>query len=190
MCGVMTAKYSAPPAVQTRSRSATKIVASAVGAYAGLLGIEHGFFETLQGNVATNGTLINAIGSQTGVGGAEPAFTIVPNFLITGILAIIISIVVIIWAIAFLERRYAGLILILLSIVQLLVGGGLAPIYLGIIAGLVATRINKPLTWWRAHLPITARRVLAYLWPWSLIAFSCYLSSTLKLPSLGTIKIS
>ncbi len=162
---------STPTRVPKLSISATRIVASTVGVYAGLLGIEHGFFETLQGNVVTNGTVINAIGPQAGVGGSEPALTIIPTFFATGVIAIIVSIIVIIWAAAFLQRRYAGLILILLSIVQLLVGGGLAPIFLGIIAGLVATRINKPLTWWHAHLPVTPRRLLAHLWPWSLVGF-------------------
>jgi hypothetical protein len=59
----------------------------------------------------------------------------------------------------------------LLSITQLLVGGGLAPISLGIVAGLVATRINAPLPWWRGHIPVNLRQLLAKLWPWSLIAF-------------------
>jgi hypothetical protein len=151
--------------------SATRIVASTVGVLAGLLGIEHGLFETLQGNVAPSGLMIDAIGPQAGVAGSEPALTIIPNYFITGVFAIIVSIIVIIWAAVFLERRHGGAILILLSIVQLLVGGGIAPISLGIIAGLVATRINAPLTWWRAHLSVGSRHVLANLWPWPLAAY-------------------
>jgi len=77
--------------------------------------------------------------------------------------AIIVSFVIVIWAAAFLGRRNGGLILILLSIMQLLVGGGLAPISLSIAAGLVATRINKPLQWWRGYLLTNLRRLLAKL---------------------------
>ena len=44
--------------------SATRIVASTVGMYGGLLGVEHGIGETLQGNVAPDSLLINAIGPQ------------------------------------------------------------------------------------------------------------------------------
>lgn len=43
-------------------KSTMRIAASALGIYAGLLGMEHGVFETLQGNVAPNGIMINAIG--------------------------------------------------------------------------------------------------------------------------------
>lgn len=127
---------------------ATRVIASTVGAFAGLLGIEHGIFEILQGYTTTGGLLIDAIGPQTGVAGSEPALTIIPNFFITSIIATIISIIVIIWAVKFIDRKHGGLILIILSIIQFLIGGGLAPISLGIIAGLVATRINKPLNWW------------------------------------------
>ena len=44
-------------------RSATRIVASFIGIYAGLLGLEHGYFETLQGNVKPSSIVIGAIGS-------------------------------------------------------------------------------------------------------------------------------
>ncbi len=52
------------PAPRGARNSATRIVASAVGVYGGLLGMEHGIGETLQGNVAPGGILINAIGPQ------------------------------------------------------------------------------------------------------------------------------
>jgi len=90
--------------------------------------------------------------------------------LATGIIAIVVSIIVIIWAIVFLERKNGGLVLILLSILQLLVGGGVAPLPIALISGVVATRINKPLKLWHRHLSVNSRRLLAKLWPWSLIA--------------------
>jgi hypothetical protein len=150
---------------------ATRIVASTVGAYAGLLGVEHGFFEALQGNGATGGLLINAIGPGAGVAGSEPALTIIPDYMATGIAAIAVSFLVMVWAAAFVQRKSGGLILILLSLIQLLVGGGLAPLFLAIPAAAVATRINKPLAWWRARLPVNSLPFLTKMWPWPLIAF-------------------
>lgn len=154
--------------------SATRATASTVGVLTGLLGIEHGYFETLQGNVAPSGMMIHAIGPPCQPDkvwhGCEPAMTLVPNFFVTGVLAIIVGLMVILWSAAFIQRKNGGVVLILLSIALLLVGGGLAPIPLGIIAGAAATRINAPLTWWRAHLSVNARRLLAKVWPWSFIA--------------------
>jgi len=165
-----------PTLAQSRlSNSATRIVASVFGILAGLLGIEHGYFETLQGNVAPGGIYILAMGPPCQANkmwhGCEPAMTIIPQYFVSGVVTIFVSLIVIVWAAAFVQRKYGGLILIVLSIIQLLVGGGFVPIALGIIAGVAGTRIHEPFTWWRAHLSVHSRRFLAALWPWSLIAF-------------------
>jgi hypothetical protein len=55
-------------------------------------------------------------------------------------------------------------VLILLSIVMLLVGGGLFPPALAAIMGMVATRINAPLAWWRTRLSSGVRRSIGSLW--------------------------
>ncbi|HVP17159.1 MAG TPA: hypothetical protein VMT42_07315 [candidate division Zixibacteria bacterium] len=95
--------------------------------------------------------------------------TIIPNFLVTGILAIIVSIIVIIWAAKFIQRKNGSLVLILLSTILFLVGGGLATLVILIITCAIATRINKPLTYWRAHLSGNTNRFLAKLWPYPFI---------------------
>lgn len=141
--------------------------------------MEHGVGEVLQGNVATSGIVIYAWQPSSPLFGEEPAVTVVPNVFVTGVLAIILGLLVTVWAVAFVQRKNGGLVLILLSIVQFLVGGGIAPLFPAIAASVAATRINSPLTWWRAHLPVSARRVLAVLWLWSLIAFSFLYSSLL-----------
>lgn len=68
------------------SNSATRIVASTFGVLAGLLGIEHGYFETLQGNGAPGGMYILAMGPPCQTNkmwhGCEPAMTIIPNFFV------------------------------------------------------------------------------------------------------------
>jgi hypothetical protein len=43
--------------------------------------------------------------------------------------------------------------------------------FVSVLAGATATRIRKPLNWWRAHLSGGSRDFLARLWPWSMIGF-------------------
>lgn len=152
--------------------SATKILAQALGILVGLAGIEHGIFEVLQGNVATSGLMIQAIGPSQRFWehGTETALTIIPNYLVTGILAIIFGVLVTAWTIMFLDKKYGGGILLLLSIMLWLFGGGFAPIFMAIFASAIATRINKPLNWWRTHLSTNTLRFFAKLWPWSIIS--------------------
>ncbi len=155
-----------------QSIDAVRVTAAVFGVYAGLLGIEHGYFETLQGNVAPTALKIMAV-SGPGLPfpfGHEPAMTIVPNFLVTGILAILVGLSIIVWSVMFVHKKHGAAILTLLSILLLLVGGGFGPITLLITACIGAGRINKPLTWWRKNLPAGLRRLLATLWPWSLAA--------------------
>jgi hypothetical protein len=57
----------------------------------------------------------------------------------------------------------------MLFIALFLVGGGIAAqIVFAPVAWGVATRINKPLTWWRKALPEGIRGTLAKVWPVSL----------------------
>lgn len=148
--------------------SAARVTALIFGVLSGLGGITHGVGEVLQGNVAPGGIIINSWTRgpiATNMGG-EPGMTIVPNLLVTGVLTIIVSLAVIVWSVAFVQRKRGGLILILLSIAMLLVGGGFGPPIIGILAGVAGLGINAPYTWWRAHLAANIQRVLARLWPW------------------------
>jgi hypothetical protein len=149
------------------------MLASTLGAIVGLAGMEHGLFEMLQGGVTTSSLVIDAIGpsQKLWVGATEPALTVVPNFFASGVLAMVVGFLVVVWAVAFVQRKYGAPVLLFLSILLFLVGGGSPPIFLGIVASAVATRINKPLTWWRANLNGNVRGFLAKLWPWSIIAF-------------------
>jgi hypothetical protein len=153
---------------------ATRVVASALGIFVGLAGIDHGIFEILQGNLATNSVMIAAIGSAQRFWqyGDEPALTIIPNFLATGILAVIFGILLTIWSIKFIGKKYGAEILFLLGVTLFLFGGGFAPIFMTLIASLTATRINKPLNFWRAALPSFVRSVLGKIWLGTLLAFT------------------
>ncbi len=85
---------------------ATKTVASIFGILVGLAGIEHGIFEILQGDVVPNDIIIDAIGSGQKFWeyATETALTVIPNFLIAGIFAVIFGFLVTIWA-AFIDKK-------------------------------------------------------------------------------------
>lgn len=160
--------------------NATRMSVSAFGVLCGLTGIIAGYFETLQGNVAPSGFIISSIGPTYSMWDTYgiwdlwdtySAITIIPNFFLTGIVAILVSFLVIIWSVGFVHKKYGAMIFLLLSIIQFLVGGSFV-LDLALVAAIVATRINKPLTWWRSHLPVNLRSLLAKLWPWSFIAYA------------------
>jgi len=130
-------------------RKATRIVAVSLGVFAGIGGPEHGYFEILQGHVRPDSLMVAAMGPpcepEKVWNLCEPAMTVVPSFLVTGILATLLGIITMIWAAVFVHRKNGGLVLILLSVALLLGGGGLFPPLIGIVGGVVATRINAPL---------------------------------------------
>ena len=152
-------------------RKATRVVASLLGIFAGFGGPEHGYFEILQGHVRPDSLIIASMGPPCDPEEVwnlcEPAMTVIPSFLVTGILASVVGLITMIWAAAFVQRKSGGIVLILLSIALLLVGGGLFPPVIGIIAGVVATKINAPVT----RRPGSVLRLFARMWPWPLVAF-------------------
>jgi hypothetical protein len=76
------ARISALSQRQRSLNSATRAVASTLGVLVGLAGIEHGFFELLQGNVTPSGIIIDAIGPSQRFWeyGTERALTVIPIF--------------------------------------------------------------------------------------------------------------
>jgi hypothetical protein len=133
---------------------------STFGLLAGLGGLTHGVGEVLQGNVAADGIVIDSWTREpiaTKLGG-EPAMTIVPNLLVAGMLTILVSSALVVWAAAFVERRHGVGVLLLLTVVMLLVGGGFAPPVIGLLGGAAGLG---------AHLPMSTRCVPARLWPWA-----------------------
>lgn len=150
---------------------ATKRIVSILGVVLAFSGIDHGVFEIMQGSTPTNGMLIRAIGSEQIMWeyGGEEAFTILPNFLITGIMAILISIVIMIWSLKFLDTKYGAAVFGLLFVLLFLFGGGIAvPVLCVPFVWGAATRINKPLKFWRKVLPEKVRPGLAKIWPYTI----------------------
>lgn len=124
---------------------ASKIIIAAIifGIVAVLLGVFHGYSETQQGSVAPTSIIINAVGGTECEPSCFPAMTIIPNFLVAGIATIIIGIIILGWITVRIENEKSGMVLIILSIVFLLTGGGfLAPI-LSVISGFLVIYEKK-----------------------------------------------
>ncbi|WP_255197236.1 hypothetical protein [Halorarius litoreus] len=160
--------------------SALRLVASVFGILAGIGGITHGIGEIRQGNVAPDGLFFDSwtegpIASQMG---GDPAISLVPNLFVTGILTVLVSVVLIVWAAAFVQRPRGGWVLLGLSVVLLLVGGGVGSPVVGILAGVAGIASGASLTRFRTQLPDRPRRLLAALWP---LAFSVALLNGLFL---------
>ena len=168
---------------------ATKTIVSIMGIILGISGGNHGFFETLQGNHPINGLIIQAIGpaQRFWVHGTEEAFTLIPNYLLTGILAILVSLAIMVWSVGFVDKKHGPTVFILLFILLVLVGGGIGQIIFFTLAWAGATRINHPLTWWRKALPINIRRALAGLWPFSLAIGSVLFLFALEIAIWGFV---
>lgn len=170
---------------------ATRINVATIGTIFGIAGMSHGFFETLQGNTPTGGLFINAIAAGSSwtrwQDGGEGAFTLVPNFLLTGILAMSVGLAVIIWSIGFVHKPRGPLVFLLLFVLLFSVGGGIGQVIFFIPAWAVATRIHQPLRWWRRVLAPPVRRVLASAWPWLLTAASLTILVALHIAIFGYI---
>jgi CHASE2 domain-containing sensor protein len=124
-----------------------KTAAAILGVLAGLMGASHGPGEMLQGNVSPNGVVIMAWPQLTSSALAgEPAVTVIPSFMLAGILTIIVAGIVVAWAGTCLERKQSGLLLILLSLAMLAVGGGVVPPLFGIAGGIIGVLNNYKAT--------------------------------------------
>lgn len=164
--------------------SATRIVVATFGALVAFAGAEHGVGEILQGSVAPAGLAIESWPDAAAfeILGGEPALTVIPNLLVTGVVAVIVALTLGIWSVMFVERRYGGLVLIALSVLLLLVGGGFGPPLMGIILGIAAMRIGAA----SRRPPGSVARAVGRVWPWVLgVGVLGYLALVPGLPVLS-----
>jgi hypothetical protein len=168
---------------------ATRTITATLGVIFAIGGMSHGFFEILQGNTPTNGLIIDAISEsmRRWPHGSETAFTLIPNFLVTGIAAIGVSLAIIVWSLGYLHTKHGATIYLLLFILLFLVGGGIGQIVFFTVGWAFATRINKPLTWWRKALPEGVRGTLARVWPWSLAVSTVLVLFALEIAIFGYV---
>lgn len=171
-------------------RKASRITVSTFGALMGLAGIEHGIGEILQGNVPAEGLMFPSWPDAAffRMVSGEPAMSILPNMLITGVLALFFSAAYLIWAVGFPHKKKGPLAMIVLAVGMLLFGGGLFPPLLAFIMGLVATRIQAPKKWWANEARAGLRRFFARAWSW--IFALCALAWLALFPGLNLLGYS
>lgn len=147
---------------------ATTTLFITLGILAGIMGIEHGIGEVLEGYRPTDGVFILSWPNSAffEIMSGEPALTIIPNYLLTGLLAIFFSSVFLVVLVKSGLGRMPIAILLALLVLMLLFGGGFGPPILGTITVLIALKRNSPLETW-SKLPSNVHRVLRELWPWS-----------------------
>lgn len=125
------------------------------GVLAGLVAGVHGIAAILHGNTPTGGHLLASIG----------VFTLIPNYLYTGIVTVAVAACVTFWTIRYIHRRHGPVVFLLLAALLFLVGGGVAQVPFLLITWAVSTRILSKLYWWRKILPEHTRKRLSRIWP-------------------------
>ncbi|MBD3339683.1 MAG: hypothetical protein GF353_11280 [Candidatus Lokiarchaeota archaeon] len=148
---------------------ATKTVVMAFGILLAFAGIEHGIGEILQGNVAPDSIFIKSWGDSElfSIFAGEPAMTLIPNFLISGVLTILVSIAIIFQVIFFQRTRMSGLILVLLSGLLLIVGGGFGPPLIGFIIEFEGMKINSNFPMLRTLRTTGMVTFISHIWKFS-----------------------
>lgn len=166
-----------------------RTIVSTFGIILGFSGMNHGFFEFLQGNTPTPGLIIQAIGpaQRYWVHGTEEAFTIIPNFLITGLLAMAVGLTIILWSARGLHTKHGATVFILLFLLLLMVGGGIGQVVFFLPAWAFASLINKPLTGWEKVLPPVFRGFLAEFWPYTMAIASALFLFALEIAIFGYV---
>lgn len=149
--------------------SALRTVASTFGVLAGIGGVTHGIGEMLQGNVAPSGPFFDswAEGPIATQMGGDPAFSVVPNLLVTGALTVVVSVALAVWAARYVDRPKGGWVLVGLAVASFLVGAGVGSPVVGVLAGLAGVAAGRESAGWPTRAPDRLRDGLAALWPWT-----------------------
>lgn len=168
---------------------AVKITVATIGIIFGFGGISHGIFEAMQGNNPTGGLIIDAIGEshRMWIHGNEPAFTVIPNFLLTGIAAIVIGTAIIIWSAGYLHKKNASLVFLLLFILLFLVGGGIGQVIFFTLGWIMSLYIRRPLSVGRKIFSGNRFRFLSSLWLPLLTAATLLILFTLQIAVFGYV---
>lgn len=155
-----------------RDVSATRAMASWLGALAGLGNVGYGILEMLQGNTKPHSIVVNAFKTLSGASlhATEPTIILFSSFLISGVLLVAVSVFFTVWSALFVQRNKGGLVMIVLAVVQIVVGGSTARCIQGLIYGIIGTRIGAPFSWWRARFSERSRQLLSVNWPWLFVS--------------------
>ena len=172
-----------------REINGAKVVAAALGICVGVSGLDHGFFEALRGNTPTPGLIVQAIGpaQRMWIYGTEEAFTLVPNFLLTGFLAMLVGLVTIIWSVRYVDRPNGNRVFLLLGGLLFLVGGGIGMLVFLLFGWVVARRIHRPLAWVSSLLPGRLCAVLSRAWPGLVLVGLALYAFALEVAIVGVV---
>lgn len=158
--------------------SKTKISIATFGSILGIVGIEHGIGEILQGNIKPGSLFIKSWPNDElyNILAGESAFTILPGFpiYITGIIAIFVSTLIIILAVFFLEKKYSGFIFAGLVLSLFLFGGGMAgPVLIGILLSWTSFKLNSEVQLFNKKKPIwiLLKSIWKFVFPVSIISW-------------------
>jgi hypothetical protein len=143
---------------------AMRKVVGIFGVLAAMAGVEHGVGEILQGPVAPDGPVFRSWPGNEAfeVLDGEPALTVIPNLLASGIASVLVAALLGAWAVTGMRRRHGPLLLAGLSLLLLAVGGGFGPPLLGLILAAGASRLGFP-----ARSPGAISHSLAAVYPWA-----------------------
>jgi hypothetical protein len=173
------------------NNSATCFIARTLGVLVGIGSIDHGLLECLQGFRPTPGLIVNALGPgypwTVWKGGGEGAFTLIPNFLVTGIVATVLGLAMIGWSLRFLHSPRGPTVFLILGVASFATGGGVAQIVLFTLTWGVATRIGATLDFWRWVIPSGLRCALGRLWPWTLCVSTLSFLVALEIAVFGYV---
>ena len=173
------------------NNSATRAIASTLGVLVGIGSIDHGLLECLQGFRPTPGLIVNALGSgyrwTVWKQGGEGAFTLIPNFLVTGVIATLLGLLMIVWSLRFMHLPRGPIVFLALGVASFLTGGGVAQIVLFTLTWGVATRIGATLDFWRWVIPSGLRCALGRLWPWTLCVSTLSFLVALEIAVFGYV---
>ena len=169
--------------------NATRVIVTTIGVIFGIAGFNHGFFEFLHGNTPTDGLIIQAIGEAQRFWplGTEEAFTIIPNFLISGILSMVLGLTIVVWSLGFVHTKHGRTVFLALFILLFLFGGGIGQVAFFLPAWAFATRMDKPLTLWRRVLPERTWPLLSRLWMPTLVVSSAIMLMGLQIAIFGFV---
>jgi energy-coupling factor transporter transmembrane protein EcfT len=75
-----------------------------------------------------------------------------------------------VWSLKYIHFKNGATVFLALLILLTLVGGGIGHIILYLPTWAFATRVNKPLDWWKRKLSVQLRKKLASVWIYFLMA--------------------
>lgn len=169
-------------------RSALKTIAVWYGSIVGIAAILHGFFEFLQGDKKITDPFIDAIGPHQRIWeySGLHAISYAPTYLLAGILAICMGMVLIIWSLLYLDKKGSTIILALIVIITYLVGGGYGPpLSLGTLAIIASLLSEKKIVDLSHYSNSGTGKLIIKSWPWSLILFAVVFFSSVLLNIVG-----